>query len=306
MNAPHPIPYQGSKRKIAKHILAYFPPDIDVLIEPFAGSAAITIAAALAGKASHFHINDLNAPLMALWDAIIHSPLDLSQKYAHLWQEQQRNPRQYYDSVRNEFNRTHKPEHLLYLLARCVKASVRYNPKGEFNQSPDNRRLGRHPTRMSEDIRAVSGLLRGRVTITAQDYKKTLDWVGQKTLVYMDPPYQGVSGNSDHRYYQRIDFDEFMQFLAHLTSQEIPFILSYDGRTGTKTYGRELPLELQMRRIEVKAGPSTQATLLGRKAITYEALYLSKALVERLGAEIDTIVERQSRPSSRQLALFEV
>ena len=46
MRIPHPIPYQGSKRGIAEAILAYFPQHVTRLIEPFAGSAAVTLAAA--------------------------------------------------------------------------------------------------------------------------------------------------------------------------------------------------------------------------------------------------------------------
>lgn len=43
---PHPIQYQGSKRNLAHVILRYIPQNVDCLIEPFAGSAAITITAA--------------------------------------------------------------------------------------------------------------------------------------------------------------------------------------------------------------------------------------------------------------------
>ena len=35
MNLPHPIPYQGSKRILARFILEYFPNEVDTLIEPF-------------------------------------------------------------------------------------------------------------------------------------------------------------------------------------------------------------------------------------------------------------------------------
>ena len=42
MAIPHPFPYQGSKRGIARHILAHFPRDVDCLIEPFCGSGAIS------------------------------------------------------------------------------------------------------------------------------------------------------------------------------------------------------------------------------------------------------------------------
>ena len=36
--APHPFPYQGSKRGIAKQILPCFPADTRRLLEPFCGS----------------------------------------------------------------------------------------------------------------------------------------------------------------------------------------------------------------------------------------------------------------------------
>jgi len=282
MKTPHPIPYQGSKRHIAKYILPFFPHDINTLVEPFAGSAAISIAAASYGKASRFHLNDINGPLMALWHEIINDPKGIAKSYERLWTEQRGNERKYYDQVRDEFNRTKRPDCLLYLLARCVKASVRYNPKGEFNQSPDNRRLGRNPERMADDIFAVSSLFSGRTTITSKGYREVLQVATKKDLVYMDPPYQGVCSGGDPRYYSGIEFEEFMKELDHLNRQGISFILSYDGRTGDKSFGRELPRDLGLHRIEVQAGRSSQSTLLGGSAVTYESVYLSLALVERL------------------------
>src|SRR5207253_11286383 len=66
-------------------------------------------------------------------------------------------------------NRTRRPHHFLYLLARCVKASVRYNADGEFNQSPDNRRMGALPETMREQILGASFLLKGKT----EDRKST-------------------------------------------------------------------------------------------------------------------------------------
>src|ERR1700722_18142432 len=64
---PHPFPYQGSKRALARTVLKFLPADTGVLVEPFAGSAAISIAARHANLARAAIINDVNAPLMALW-----------------------------------------------------------------------------------------------------------------------------------------------------------------------------------------------------------------------------------------------
>jgi DNA adenine methylase len=303
MKMPHPIPYQGSKRHIAKYILPFFPHEINTLIEPFAGSAAISIAAASYGKASRFHLNDLNEPLMELWREIINDPQSIAKSYERLWKEQQGDKRAYYDQVRDKFNRTKKPDYLLYLLARCVKASVRYNPKGEFNQSPDNRRLGRNPKRMADDIFAVSNLFRGRTTITSSDYREVLEIAKEGDLVYMDPPYQGVCSNGDPRYYSSIEFEEFMKALERLERQGISFILSYDGRTGDKSYGRELPRDLKLHKIEVNAGRSSQSTLLGGRATTFESVYLSPALVEHLGIRPQELAKRLMAQGAIQLEL---
>ncbi len=302
MKIPHPIPYQGSKRNLAKYILPFFQQDIDVLFEPFAGSAAISIATAFYKKSSRFHINDVNQPLIALWDEIINHPKKISEQYKHLWLKQQGNERKYYDFVRAEFNKTKRPDYLLYLLARCVKASVRYNANGDFNQSPDNRRLGRNPQQMMDDILFVSKLLFGKTTATSQDYKEILALAKPTDLVYMDPPYQGVCATGDPRYFSGIDFDEFMRELKKLNKRNVPFILSYDGRTGKKSYGQGLPEELGMYHLEIDAGRSTQATLLGRDDVTIESVYLSKNLVGQLGIEPAHILKKKI---DRQPALFE-
>jgi DNA adenine methylase len=300
---PHPIPYQGSKRNLAKYILPFFPLEIKTLFEPFAGSAAISIAAAVHGKADNFHLNDVNQPLIALWDKIINNPEEITAQYEKLWTEQRGKERKYYDLVRDNFNKTKRPDYLLYLLARCVKASVRYNTNGDFNQSPDNRRLGRNPKQMQEDIFAVSRLLRNKTTLTSMDYKEVLALSTSKDLVYMDPPYQGVCATGDPRYFSGIDFDEFMQQLTKLNDRDVPFILSYDGRTGKKSYGQNPPDELGMYRLELEAGRSTQATLLGRNDVTYESVYLSRNLVEKLHLPPTEVLANHV---VRQPALFEL
>jgi len=279
---PHPIPYQGSKRNLAEDILRYFPPEINTLYEPFAGSAAITIATAAKGLAKHYHINDLNKPLMDLWRAIIETPELISTQYESLWQKQLADPRKFYDKVRDEFNLTGHSDLFLYLLARCVKGSVRYNAQGEFNQSPDNRRKGMRPKTMKLQVFGVSYFLKGKTTISSINYRDVLGKVQNRDLVYMDPPYQGVCGNRDTRYLQSVQFCEFVEALNSLNNKGIRYIVSYDGRTGSKTHGRKLPDDLNLTLIELYAGRSSQATLLGRDAVTIESLYLSSSLVNEL------------------------
>lgn len=282
MKVPHPIPYQGSKRNLAPAIMRYFPDDIETLHEPFAGSAAITIAAACQSLADNFVLNDLNKPLIDLWREIINHPYRISSDYAKLWNAQTGRERIYYDFVRDKFNETKQPNYLLYLLARCVKAAVRYNSNGEFNQSPDNRRRGTHPETIKKHICSVSNLLSGRTRLSAFNFKEILQNIGRRDLVYLDPPYQGVCGKRDSRYLESIGFDDFVVTLDKMNTEDISFIVSYDGRTNDKIFGKPLPAFLNLHLVEICAGRSSQSTLLGRDDITYESLYISPALIKRL------------------------
>ena len=282
MKLPHPIPYQGSKRNLADQILRYFPDNFDRLVEPFAGSAAITIASAYYFKANKFIINDINKPLTQLWNNIINHPKEVVKLYHDIWHGQLGDEEQYYYQIRDKFNETQQPEYLLFLLAKCVKAAVRYNAQGGFNQSPDKRRLGRNPQMMRDDILRVSQLLKGKTEIFSSDYQNILDLATDEDLVYMDPPYQGTGINGGFNYAGNIEFDNFVISLFELNSKNVPFILSYDGRTGDKTYGIALPEKLNLTKIEINAGRSTQATLLNRSEITYEAVFLSPALTNKI------------------------
>jgi DNA adenine methylase len=300
---PHPIQYQGSKRGLAPIILRYLPVQMERLVEPFTGSAAVSIACAARGRAKNYWLNDLNKPLAELLGLMINHPHDLARFYKSLWEQQHSDTLEHYYRVREDFNRTRDPRLLLYLLARCVKGAVRYNAEGLFNQSPDKRRHGTRPETMRENILGVSGLLRGRTVVSSLDYRDVLANVGPEDVVYMDPPYQGVCGERDSRYYAGVLFDDFVDELAKLNRRGIRYAVSYDGRTGSKRFGKPMPKVLELTLVELEAGPSTQATLLGRKAVTVESLYLSAPLAEEVGAsermhhrrELEQLVLMESR-----------
>lgn len=279
---PHIVQYQGSKRLLAPQILQCFPEHFNRLIEPFAGMAAISIATASQNRASEYFINDINTPIVDLLQCAIETPSVLYYNYQKLWEEQfsyEGGNIEHYYHVRSRFNNGERaPEIMLYLLARCVKGSVRYSKDGNFNQSPDKRRHGTSPKTLLENISSISYLLKGKVTYTSSDYREVLDMAKQGDLIYMDPPYQGVSDVRDCRYFSGIDFDTFVEALETLNRRGIDFIISYDGKCGNKKYGNDLPQRLDCQQIYLNAGLSSQSVLLGRKDITYESLYLSRNL----------------------------
>ena len=283
---PHIVQYQGSKRKLAPQILQYMPAHFDRLIEPFSGTAAISIACAIDRRTETFLINDLNEPLVRLIQEAVENPERLIHDYSTVWNEQflqNGDHTEHYYIVRERFNSGEQtPANLLYLLARCVKGAVRYGKNGHFNQSPDKRRHGTSPKTLAQNVYAISSLLKGKAQFSALDYHDVLDMARPGDLVYMDPPYQGVTNARDNRYFSGVPFDEFAQALADLDRRRIHYLVSYDGECGGRSYGETLPESLGCTKLTLNAGLSTQAILLGKASTTFESLYISDSLIQHL------------------------
>ncbi len=278
---PHIVQYQGSKRKLAPQILQYMPTRFDRLIEPFSGMAAISIATAMEHRANSYLINDLNKPLVDMLKEAIENPVQLVYEYRKIWNEQfayGENHVEHFYVVRDKFNDGQEtPANLLYLIARCVKGAVRYGGNGKFNQSPDKRRHGTNPDTLEQNVYAISNLLKGKTSFYAVDYHEIFGMVRPGDLVYMDPPYQGVTNVRDNRYFSGVPFDEFVEAIKILNDKQVDYLISYDGVCGCKEYGGDLPESLGCKKIMLNAGLSSQALLLGKKSTTFEALYISNS-----------------------------
>jgi DNA adenine methylase len=274
-SVPHPIPYQGSKRRLALAILSHVADNhYKRLVEPFAGSAAVTLAAAKYSKAASFLIADRLEPLVELWQRIIEGPESIADGYEALWYRERERPIDEYYAVRSEFNADRDPAKLLYLLARCVKNAVRFNPSGEFNQSPDKRRKGTHPDAMRTELIAAHRLLVGKASTMCGDFFDVFKAAEAGDFFYLDPPYQGTSEGRDSRYIGGVSRERMIEGLEMLNAKGVPFVLSYDGYCGERTYGDRLPSELASR-ILLDVGRSSQATLNGEDHVTIESLYIS-------------------------------
>lgn len=292
---PHPFPYQGSKRYLANAIIPLIPNDTKRVIEPFCGSAAVSIAAKYTKKVHEVILADINEPLIDLWKSIVNEPQALVRDYTKMWNEQLESPKEYFRTVRADFNNEPTPARLLYLLNRIVKGAVRYGSDGRFNQSADNRRLGARPKIVESRIYGVHNIMTDTQPI-ASDYVSVALNASPKDVIYMDPPYQGTSTQSDHRYAASLQRNDFELVLAEMNAKELSYIVSYDAVDSNTPYGHPLSDHLNLTHIHVTAGVSAQATLLGQKKTTIESIYLSPALISRIGGsqEVAHILDPES------------
>jgi len=264
-----PIPYQGSKRRLAPAIAQHFPAPVAVLYEPFAGSAAMTLYAAQHNLADRFVIGDALPELAELWREILRDPGAVADAYAERWSDPDS-----YLAVRESFNRTRNPFDLHYLLVRCVKNAVRFSARGDFSQAADRRRLGVHPDRLRAAVLEAHQLLAGRCEVRAGDWRRTSADAEPKDLVFLDPPYLGTTVGPDRRYAQQLAQRELVDGLADLQRRRVATLLTYDGHTGDGPLAATLPTTLGGKRLLLDAGPSAQGTLLGRHERTVESLYV--------------------------------
>lgn len=275
---PHVVPYQGSKRLLAPALLPLLPRG-ERLFEPFAGSAALALAALAGGHAQHVVLGDSYAPLVALWQAIVDDAGQVADAYALLWHAQHDDPAAHYLAVRSQFATQPTPAALLYLLARCVKNAPRWNAAGHFNQAADHRRRGTHPDRQRQQLLAAGRLLRGRCTLRCGDAAQTTADASASDVVYLDPPWQGTTEGRDRRYHAGLARTQLLALLSQLQQRQVPFLLSYDGAlldeagTVVQEYGAPLPDSLGCTHRFVLGGRSAQATLHGQRAFTAESVY---------------------------------
>lgn len=280
-SVPHLVQYQGSKRSLASTIARYYPKKFNRFIEPFSGTAAMSIYTAFHGLGQEFILNDINSQVINLLEECINNPEELVKNYEHIWNgqfEDGEDAVNYYYKMRNEFNELkNQPDAALtlFILARVAKGAIRYNQQGDMNQICDKRRNGTRPSNIRKNALAISSLLKDKTRFFCRDYREILEMAKVGDLIYMDPPYQGVSNGVSSRYIKSLSFEVFVESLTRLNKKGIDYIVSYDGKNDDGKFGKDLPQELNLQHILINAGRSAQGNLNGKKIITYESLYLS-------------------------------
>ncbi len=277
---PSLIKWTGSKRKQAP-LIAKEAPSFQRYFEPFLGGGALLYCCASENSVA----SDLYKPLIDLWILIQKKPEKVISDYTEKWilldaeyKELQANnvknknglPKFFYD-CRDNFNKTQNPLDLNFIMRTCVNGIVRFNDKGEFNNSFHLSRQGMKPEQFKKNVLLWSERIQ-RVTFKAQDYTETVKEAEAGDFVYFDPPY----ANSHNRYVKDLDLDLFISTLDNLNSRGVNWAVSFDGSRGNSDYKTELPKEIYKRKLLLSNGNSTLNSLLNsKKEEVFESLYLN-------------------------------
>jgi len=261
------IKWSGSKRSQAERIKKFLPESFDKYYEPFIGGGSMLYAI----NPEKAVCGDICRPLIDLWNKIKDEPEQLAYEYKVKWEKLQNEGYQVYYKIRDDFNKEHKPEDLLFLSRTCVNGLIRFNAQGEFNNSFHHTRPGIAPERLEKIIYDWSGHIQS-ADFYAQDYFVTTQNASARDLVYLDPPYFHTKG----RYYGKIDFEKFFDYLDELNHRGIRYMLSFDGTRGEDDFSVELPEGLYKRHEMIPSGNSSFKKVMDKeKKQVFESLYLN-------------------------------
>ena len=261
------IKWSGSKRQVAND-LSRLIPDSNTYFEPFVGGGAMLPFRNIKNGVA----NDIIPELVNLWNAIKNEPEQTAFEYQIRWEKLQTEGHQVYYEIRDKFNETKNCFDFLFLTRTCVNGLIRYNEKGEFNNSFHLTRPGINPKTLKEIILKWNYYVKD-VNFYNLDYAEILANVKKDNFVFLDPPYGGTKDR-----YTKIDFDlkNFYGELDRLNSVGAKWILTFDGNAGSREYDYELPKEIYKHKVFIKTGNSPFTKMMKTTIdAVYESVYLN-------------------------------
>lgn len=219
------LKWAGGKFRVLDEILPRLPKG-SRLVEPFAGSAAVSINAQFASALAA----DSNADLINLYRTIQADAARFIAEAKSLFGGA-RNTRGWFDELRAEFNASDDPFRrsviFVYLNRHGFNGLCRYNGKGRFNVP-----FGKYgnPGFPALEVEAFSQAAT-HIEFVHQDFLTTMSQAEVGDVVYCDPPYVALSATSNFTSYSTGAFGSTEQTALaekarECASRGIPVVIS--------------------------------------------------------------------------------
>lgn len=177
------LKWAGGKHKLAPIIQTELP-EAKRLIEPFVGSAAVSLAL----EFDEYVLNDINADLMALYQTLKQEKQAFIDYALSFFTPENNQEKRFYD-LREQFNHSHdaveKSALFVYLNRHAFNGLCRYNSKGAFNVPFGRYKAPYFPADEMRQFIAKSS----RMILMTGDFQAAFALIGNDDVVYCDPPY---------------------------------------------------------------------------------------------------------------------
>lgn len=196
------LKWAGGKSKLTAFIDEHIPnKNRTRLIEPFAGSAAVSLAL----EFDAYLINDSNPDLINLFVSI-QAEADFIDYAKSLFTDQNNQETRYYE-LREQFNQSQntleKSALFIYLNRHAFNGLCRYNSKGQFNVPFGRYKRPHFPEAELLGFRQKSA----KMTFSCKDFQNTMLLACEQDMIYCDPPYIPLSQTASFTAYAKTGFD---------------------------------------------------------------------------------------------------
>lgn len=244
-------------------ILPHVPKKFKTYYEPFLGAGAML---GMLGANENAVVGDINEPLMMIWHLLQEAPDELHSDYARQFRLSTQDPYQYFNTVKERYNKNKSPYDLLFLCNACTLQvhNVAFGTDGSFQ----NGILGDKAFQKSWTVREAVETFARRcdgIRIHTGDYRGTLSTAKKGDFVYLDPPKAIES--------LYFDYSAFFDELDRLNSVGVQFACTFDGRMPKLTQTVRLPYE----ELKLSMHALTRTNIRKRGALTIEQAQKAKA-----------------------------
>lgn len=224
------VKWVGGKRQLLDDLTPLLPKRVTSYCEPFLGGGAVLFKL----QPNIAYVNDINAELMQMYEVIRDNVDELIAALSeHPNQEEHFYSVRDWDRDKKKYEllpKVQKAARIIYLNKTCYNGLFRVNNAGEFNtpfghyKKPN---IVNAPT-----LKAVSAYFqKAQLTFSSVDYAEVLAGTEKGTFVYLDPPYDPVSGTANFTGYAKGGFDRaeqirLRQCCDELNRRGIRFMLS--------------------------------------------------------------------------------
>lgn len=234
------LKWAGGKTQLLKIIRAYYPfsKEINKYAEPFVGGGAVLFDILNTFSLKQVYVSDINNDLILTYNCIRDDVENLVQLLKQYEQEylvlDDISRKVYYLAKRDKFNlkepfsNCQRAALLIFLNKTCFNGLYRLNKKGEFNVPSG---VYKNPLICNEEnLRLVSEKLQ-KTKIICGDYKKSIDFIDEKTFVYFDPPYRPLNKTANFTSYTENVFQDdeqifLAEFIQRVHEKGAKFLLS--------------------------------------------------------------------------------
>lgn len=238
------LKWAGGKFKLVPFIESHLPTSSRKrLIEPFSGSAAVSMAL----EFESYLLNDTNSDLIGLFRTLKEEKQDFI-NYTHSFFSIENNQENRFYELREQFNYSSnvfvRSALFVYLNRHAFNGLCRYNNKGLFNVP-----FGRYvkPYFPEEEMQAFLTKA-NRVELLCDDFQAALNLANNEDIVYCDPPYVPLSKTASFTAYAQNRFDledqaRLAECAKRISDQSIAVLISNHDTEFTRKIYHDARLE---------------------------------------------------------------